>query len=121
MKIQMAKYRVGRVSELILREVNDIILNDIRDPRVEGITITDVDLTGDLQEATIYYSTLQTDTETKNETQEGLDKATGLIRKELGSRMTTYHTPEIRFKRDESVERGNRIEELLNQIKNEDN
>lgn len=116
----MARHRVGRVAELILREVNDILLSDIRDPRVQGITITDVDLTGDLQEATIYYSTLNTDDETKKETQEGLDKATGLIRKELGARMTTYHTPEIHFKRDESVERGNRIEELLNQIKNEE-
>lgn len=117
----MANYRVGRVSEQILRQVNDIIFNDIRDPRVEGITITDVDLTGDLQEATIYYSTLKTDEETKLVTQEGLDKATGLIRKELGSRMTTYHTPEIQFERDESVERGNRIDELLNQIKNDKN
>ncbi len=116
----MAKHRVGRVAELILREVNNILLNDIRDPRVQGITITDVDLTGDLQEATIYYSTLDTDDETKKDTQEGLDKATGLIRKELGSRMTTYHTPELQFKRDESVERGNRIEELLNQIKNDE-
>ncbi|MDN6730756.1 MAG: 30S ribosome-binding factor RbfA [Atopostipes suicloacalis] len=116
----MAKYRVGRVAELILREVNDILLNDIRDPRVEGITITDVDVTGDLQEATIYYSTLETDDETKKVTQIGLDKATGLIRKELGARMTTYHTPEIAFERDESVERGNRIDELLNQIKNDE-
>lgn len=116
----MARHRVGRVAQLILREVNDILLTDIRDPRTEGITITDVDLTGDLQEATIYYSTLNTDDETKTETQEGLDNATGLIRKELGSRMTTYHTPEIHFERDESVEHGNRIEELLNQIKNDE-
>lgn len=116
----MARHRVGRVAELILREVNDIILNNIRDPRVQGITITDVDLTGDLQEATIYYSTLKTDDKIKKETQAGLDKATGLIRKELGKRMTTYHTPEIQFKRDESVEHGNRIDELLNQIKNDE-
>lgn len=116
----MANYRVGRVSELILREVNDILLHEIRDPRVEGITITDVELTGDLQESKIFYSTLKTDEQTKKETQEGLDKATGLIRKELGSRMTTYHTPEIEFRRDESVEYGNRIEELLQEIKNED-
>lgn len=116
----MANYRVGRVSQEILKEVNDILLNIIRDPRVEGITITDVELTGDLQEATIFYSTLKTDDETKSETQEGLDKATGLIRKELGNRLMTYHTPEIEFTRDESVEYGNRIEELLDEIKNEE-
>jgi ribosome-binding factor A len=116
----MANYRVGRVSQEILKEVNDILLNEIRDPRVEGITITDVELTGDLQQATIYYSTLKTDDETKQETQTGLDRATGLIRKELGNRLTTYHTPELTFTRDESVEHGNRIDELLNQIRNEE-
>jgi len=117
----MANYRVGRVAQEILKEVNDILLNTVRDPRVNGITITDVDLTGDLQQATIFYSTLETDEETKKETQTGLDKATGLIRKELGGRLTTYHTPELEFKRDESVEYGNRIDELLNELKNEDN
>jgi ribosome-binding factor A len=117
----MANYRVGRVSQEILKEVNDILMNTVRDPRVEGITITDVDLTGDLQQATIFYSTLETDDQTKKETQAGLDKATGLIRKELGSRLTTYHTPELEFKRDESVEYGNRIDQLLNELKNEDN
>lgn len=117
----MANYRVGRVSQEILKEVNDILMNTVRDPRVEGITITDVDLTGDLQQATIFYSTLETDDQTKRETQAGLDKATGLIRKELGSRLTTYHTPELGFKRDESVEYGNRIDQLLNELKNEDN
>lgn len=116
----MANYRVGRVAQEILKEVNDILMNTVRDPRVEGITITDVDLTGDLQQATIFYSTLETDEQTKKETQTGLDKATGLIRKELGSRLTTYHTPELEFKRDESVEYGNRIDELLNEIRNEE-
>lgn len=115
----MANYRVGRVTQLILREVNDILLNTIRDPRVEGVTITDVELTGDLREAKIFYSTLETDDQTKEETQEGLDNATGLVRKELGSRLTIYHTPEIEFRRDESVEYGNRIDQLLNEIKNE--
>ncbi len=116
----MANYRVGRVKQEILKEVNDILRHEVRDPRVEGITITDVELTGDLQQATIFYSTLDTDEETKKETQTGLDRATGLIRKELGSRLTTYHTPELEFTRDESVEYGNRIDELLNQLRNEE-
>ena len=50
----MANYRVGRVAQEILKEVNDIIRNNVRDPRVQGITITDVELTGDLQQAKIY-------------------------------------------------------------------
>lgn len=117
----MANYRVGRVAQEILKEVNDILRNHVRDPRVKGITITDVELTGDLQQARIYYSSLEEDAESKKNIQEGLDKATGLVRKELGSRLTTYRTPELEFVRDESVEYGNRIDELLNQIKKEDN
>lgn len=117
----MANYRVGRVSQEILKEVNDILRNIVRDPRVEGVTITEVELTGDLQDATIYYSTLNNDEETKTSTQKGLDKSAGLIRKELGSRLTTYHTPTITFTRDESVEYGNRIDQLLNELRNKDN
>ena len=51
-------YRVGRLSQEIQREVNDILTKRVRDPRVEGVTITGVEVTGDLQHATIYYSTL---------------------------------------------------------------
>ena len=116
----MANFRVDRVKQSILREVNDIVRNEVRDPRVEGITITDVELSGDLQQAKIFYSTLNNDEDAKTDTQTGLERATGLIRKELGSRLTTYHTPEIEFRRDESVEYGSRIDELLNQIRDED-
>lgn len=116
----MANYRVGRVSQEILKEVNAILRTEVRDPRVKGITITDVELTGDLQDATIYYSSLKEDEESKKETQTGLDRATKLIRKELGSRLTTYRTPNLQFKRDESVEYGSRIDKLLNQIKEEE-
>lgn len=116
----MANYRVGRVSQQILKEVNNILRHNVRDPRVIGITITDVELTGDLQDATIYYSSLEEDPEVKKDIQTGLDNATSLIRKELGNRLTTYRTPALKFKRDESIEYGNRIDELLNQIRKEE-
>lgn len=112
----MANYRVGRVTQEIQKEVNDILIKKIRDPRIQNVTITDVELTGDLQQATIYYSTLDQEKEKKEETQAGLDKASGLVRKELGARLTLYKTPEISFARDESVEYGNRIDELLNKL-----
>lgn len=117
----MANYRVGRVAQEILKEVNDILRNTVRDPRVEGITITEVELTGDLQEAKIYYSSLEQDEQSKKDIKEGLDRATGLVRKQLGTRLTTYRTPEIFFVRDESVEYGNRIDELLNKLRNDEN
>lgn len=116
----MPNYRIGRVSQEIQREVNDILTKRVRDPRVQDITITDVDVTGDLQQATIYYSTLSEDEKTTKETQQGLDKATGLIRKELGNRISLYKTPELSFARDESLAYGSRIDELLNKIKEEE-
>lgn len=112
----MANYRVGRVAQEIQKEVNDILRKRVRDPRVQNVTITDVDVTGDLQQATIFYSTLETENDKQKETQEGLEKASGLIRKELGTRLQIYKTPELFFKRDESVEYGSRIDKLLNEL-----
>ncbi len=112
----MAKYRVGRVRQEILREVNDILLKEIKDPRVEGITITDVDLTGDLQQATIFYSTLSDLAGQRQKTQAGLEAITGKVRGELGKRLSLYKTPEIRFERDPSIDYGNHIDQLLKQV-----
>ena len=95
----MANYRDRRVGQEIMREVNDILNKRIRDPRVQGITITDVRVTGDLQQATIYYSLLSDLASEQQKAQQGLDKAKGLIRKELGQRLTLYKTPELIFER----------------------
>lgn len=116
----MAKYRVGRLEQEILKETSDILMKTIRDPRIDGVTLTEVEVTGDLQEATIYYSTLDESEEERKEVQEGLDKATPLFRHELGQRLTTYHTPEIEFVRDESLEYGNKIDQLLKDLKDEE-
>lgn len=114
------KYRVGRVEQEIQREVNDILLNRVRDPRVQGVTITGVDVTGDLQQATIYFSILSETASNAQKAQAGLDKAKGLIRHELGQRLSIYKTPEIFFKQDQSVRYGERIDELINKLHEQD-
>ncbi|WP_303766000.1 30S ribosome-binding factor RbfA [Abiotrophia defectiva] len=116
----MANYRVGRVRQEIMREVNLILLREAKDPRIEGVTITDVDLTGDLQQATIFYSTLSDKAGQRQKTEAGLKAVTGLVRSELGKVLKLYKTPEIRFERDRSVDYGNRIDQLLNQIHQQD-
>lgn len=116
----MAKYRAGRIRQEILREVNDILNKVIKDPRVQDITITDVEVTGDLQQATVYYSSLNELQSEREAIQKGLEKATGLIRKELGSRLTLYRTPELTFKRDSSVDYGTKIDELIRKMKEEE-
>lgn len=114
------KHRVGRVEQEVQREVNDILLKRVRDPRVEGVTITGVDLTGDLQQATIYYSILSNKASDVKKAQAGLDKASGLIRRELAARIKIYKIPEFEFVQDESVRYGERIDELIRQMNAKD-
>ncbi|GAW99523.1 30S ribosome-binding factor RbfA [Secundilactobacillus mixtipabuli] len=112
----MAHYRVGRLEQEIQREVNDILLKRVRDPRVQDITVTGVVVTGDYQQATIYYSILSDKASDGEKAAQGLTKATGLIRSELGSRLNIYKVPELTFERDESVQYGSHIDELLNKL-----
>ncbi|VDG20576.1 30S ribosome-binding factor RbfA [Lactiplantibacillus mudanjiangensis] len=113
-------YRVGRLEQEIQKEVDDILLKRVRDPRVSGLTITGVTVTGDLQQATIYYSILSDKASDGEKTATGLEKAKGLIRSELGSRLSIYKTPELIFERDTSVQYGSRIDELINNLKRQD-
>lgn len=110
------QYRVDRLAQEIQREVDDILLKRVRDPRVQGVTITGVDVTGDLQQATIYYSILSDKASDMEKVQAGLDKATGLIRSELGARLNIFKTPEIKFERDKSIAYGSRIDRLINKL-----
>ena len=112
--------RVSRVASLIKREVSQMLLNGIKDDRVGAgmVSITDVDLSGDLQHATIFVSIYGSE-EAKEETMEGLKASEGFVRKELGHRIRLRRSPEITFLEDRSLERGDRMVHLLNQISQE--
>ncbi|BAY62097.1 ribosome-binding factor A [Calothrix brevissima NIES-22] len=112
--------RVSRVAELIKREVSQMLLNGIKDDRVGTgmVSVTDVDVSGDLQHAKIYVSIYGTE-EAKAETMAGLRSATGFVRSELGARVRLRRTPEVIFIEDDSLERGTRVLTLLNQLKTE--
>lgn len=112
----MANYRDRRVGQEILKEVNQILRKKVRDPRVQDVNITDVHVTGDLQQATIYYSVLSELASDQEKAAQGLEKAKGLIRRELGQALTLYKTPELIFEVDESVKYGNHIDELLRNL-----
>ncbi|QIL50959.1 30S ribosome-binding factor RbfA [Weissella coleopterorum] len=113
-------FRVGRLEQEIQRSVNEILLKRIRDPRVQDVTITGVEVTGDLQQATIYYSVLSELASVNQKAADGLAAATGLIRKEVGSTLNIYKTPELFFKKDDSVLYGNKIDDLIRQLHTED-
>jgi ribosome-binding factor A len=112
-------HRANRVGEQMKKELGDIISRKIKDPRIGFVTITDVEVTGDLQQAKVYISVLGDD-EQKENTLKGLAKAKGFIRTEIGHRIRLRKTPEIIFEWDESIDYGNRIETLLHQLQSDD-
>ncbi|AGX03911.1 MULTISPECIES: 30S ribosome-binding factor RbfA [Bacillaceae] len=111
-------HRANRVGEQMKKELGEIIGRKIKDPRIGFVTVTDVAVTGDLQQATVYISVLG-DEEKRENTLKGLAKAKGFIRSEIGQRIRLRKTPEIIFEFDESIDYGNRIDTLLHKIQEE--
>lgn len=109
--------RVARVSSQIQREVSLLLLSEIKDDRVGAgmVSVTDVEVSNDLQHAKIFVSIYGTP-EAKSETMEGLKACTPFVRQQLAQRMRLRRVPEIVFLEDTSIERGDRMLNLLNQI-----
>ena len=112
MKANRGFSRKDRVSEQIRRELADLIRTELKDPRVGMISITDVEVTADYAHAKIYFSTLA-GREHLTEVMEGLQKASGFLRRELGKRISIHMTPQLHFVFDQSLERGAELSKLI--------
>ncbi len=113
----MSYQRSERISEEIRKEINAIIRNDVKDPRISILfSIIKTEVTKDLRHAKVYVSVLGTDDE-KNQTIEGLKRASGYIRKELGSRIEIRYIPELHFVLDSSIEHSIEIAKKLEEIR----
>ena len=110
----MAKYRRDRINDEVKKELS-MILREVKDPRLANafISITAVDVTGDLKFAKVYYSAMQGD---KKEVAAGLRSSAGFIRREVARRLNLRMTPEFSFYEDHSIEHGAKISKLLNGI-----
>jgi ribosome-binding factor A len=115
----MSKKREQRVGELLKEEISQIILREMNDPRIGFVSVTDVQVSGDLINAKVFVSVYGTEKE-KEDTMKGLDQAKGFVRKLVGDRITTYHTPEIIFRYDNSIEHGVHISNLIKKVRKED-
>jgi ribosome-binding factor A len=115
----MSFKRADRVSEAIKREMSLMVQQDVKDPRVHFVTVTDVQTTDDLRYAKIYVSILG-DKETRKESLTGLVHAKGFLRSELGRRLGLRYTPDIQFFLDESLDHSIQIRTLLNTIKKDE-
>ena len=107
--------RAQRVADLVRAEISSLVLTEAHDPALRQVTITDVEMPSDLKSARVYFSCLGGDGE-REEAGKALRRAGGYLRREVGRRCALRYAPELHFVDDRSLERGARIEELLNQV-----
>lgn len=115
----MGQLRVEKVQELMKQEVSQIILRELKDPRIGFVTVTSVECTGDLREAKIYVSLMGNEQQLKD-CWAGLTSSLGYIRREIGKRIRLRFTPEISLAIDKSLDYSAHIQELLLKIKAEE-
>jgi ribosome-binding factor A len=104
--------RMRRVNEAVREVVSARLAEGLRDPRIGFVTVTSVDTSPDLRQARVYVSVLGTDDE-RAETMAGLDSAHGVLQQAVATELRMKRTPTLQFVFDESIERGMRISELL--------
>ena len=107
--------RTERVADLIRREMMDILMRKMRDPRLSFISVTGVEVSGDLSSAKIWLSSLD-GAEKRVEIVKVLTHAVPYLRRELAPRLGRREVPDLRFAYDESIERGARVEDLLRRL-----
>jgi ribosome-binding factor A len=115
----MTRQRALRVAEQLKSILSEILREDVKDPRIGFTSIVDVEVSGDLRHAKIYISVYGSDEE-RTETLQTIRNASGFIRTELGQRVRLRHIPELTFLLDKSMERGQRIEQLLKELNDGD-
>lgn len=115
-------YRAERLGEEIRKVVSNLLLRELKDPRLSGfVSISAVDVTSDYSYATLYISVLDTteskaDNEKEKEVLEAFKSAKGLIRTEISKQIKLRHAPDLVFKIDSSLEYGRRISRVLSEL-----
>lgn len=112
-KHQRGFQRSDRVAEQVRRDLADLIRTELKDPRVGMISLTAVELTPDYAHAKIFFATLQA--EHLAEIEQGLRRASGFLRRELGRRIHIHTLPELHFVYDASIERGASLSRLIDE------
>lgn len=106
--------RYQRLGSQILRTLNELVRRESKDPRLNGVSLSAVELSKDLGVARVYFSQLNPDADPKG-AQAGLDRAAGFLRSKLGSALDVRRVPELRFVHDESIAQGAEIGRLIDE------
>lgn len=115
----MASIKIERLNHAFQEEISMILMTEIKDEDIKFVTITGVETTSDLSYAKVYFTVLD-DTKRKS-TLEALNGAASFIRGKLSERVEVRHTPELKFIYDTSIEYGNHIDEIIDNINKEEN
>jgi ribosome-binding factor A len=107
--------RSEQVAEEIRRHISELLLLEVRDPRVGMATVTSVDVSPDLKHARVHLSVLGEEQD-ERETLSALRRMSGFLRSGLGRRMTLRYVPELRFEPDPTTRQAIRISELLDEV-----
>ena len=111
-------FKIDRISSDMVKEISYILMMEVKDPNVKFVTVTAAKVTSDLSYAKIYVTVLNK--EYTKDTLKALNNAKGFIRNELKERMDIRNIPELEFVYDESIEYGNKIEKIIEDIHKED-
>jgi len=112
-------FRKERLNERLKELLGELILNQIKDPRVGLVTITSAKVAPDLTVAKVYF-TVMGDESTRAETRKGLESAKSFLRKSIGRELKLRQVPELRFVYDDTLDRSLRIEDAINRIHEDD-
>ena len=111
--------RRDRVVELLRQQLSELI-RTLKDPGLGGLlTLTDVELSRDMKTARVYYSVMGTDRE-KKDTAKVMERSSGYIRRQLRDRLSMKIIPNLEFHLDDTAERAQRVEDILDRIHRED-
>ena len=112
-------HRVQRVNNLIRHEISELLQRQVKDPRLGTfVIVTEVSTSADLKYAKVFVSRIGSEEE-KQETLSTLAAASGFFRRELASRLDLPHVPELSFHWDDSIERGDRLLQLIDRVSKE--
>lgn len=107
--------RTERINDLLREELSDLLRRQVKDPRLGGlVTVTAVEVSADLRHARVFVSVLAGDEE-RDDAFRALDAARPFLRHELGKRLSMRRTPDLSFRRDDSLERGARLLALIDE------
>lgn len=114
----MNSIKLERINSNLVKELSYILATEVKNNDIKFVTITDCKVTNDLSFAKVYFTVL--DINRKNETLAALKGASGFIRKQLADRIELRHIPELQFIYDESIQYGQKIEKLIDEIHQND-